>query len=540
MYDSIFAKFHEGHRNVLGVLPTGGGKTVVFSAVIAALAGSACVAIAHRKELVSQMSLALAREGVRHRIIGSPALRRQCVAIHIAELGRDYHLAHSPIAAAGVDTLLNHDRNDPWLSQVRLWIQDEAHHVLKLNKWGEACSMFPNAFGLGVTACTTRADGKGLGSHADGVFDALIVGPPMRELINLGYLTDYRIFAPPSDINLIDVTITASGDYSPEKLRKARHASHITGNIVDHYMRLTPGKLGVTFDVDVEGATETAAAFRQKGISAEVVSAKTPDELRTSIIRRFRNREILQLVNVDLFGEGFDLPAIEVVSMGRPTESYNLFKQQFGRSLRILEGKSISTVIDHVGNVKRHGLPDAYREESLDRRERRSRGKNDAVPTRTCTAEGCYFVFEAYLRACPLCHTPVPIAGRSTPQHVDGDLVELDPAMLERMRGEVARIDGFPKIPGGVTPETAAAIHRNHRERQFMQSQLREQINLWAGWQTTKGLDIREAQKLFFFRYGVDVLSAMALNYASAQHLCSSIADDLNRSRIVDARTVVS
>ena len=93
----------------------------------------------------------------------------------------------------------------------------------------------------------------------------------------------------------------------------------VVGDVVEHYKRLAMGKLGVTFASDVETATDIASRFRAEGVPAEVVSGKTPDHLRASILRRFKNREILQLVNVDLFGEGFDLPAIEVVSMARPT-----------------------------------------------------------------------------------------------------------------------------------------------------------------------------------------------------------------------------
>jgi DNA repair protein RadD len=116
-------------------------------------------------------------------------------------------------------------------------------------------------------------------------------------------------------------------------------------------------------------------------VPAEVVHSKTPDAVRTRILARFRNREILQLVNVDLFGEGFDLPAIEVVSMARATQSYGLYVQQFGRALRIMDGKTHALIIDHVGNVGRHGLPDARRIWTLDRRERGARGRPaDVIP----------------------------------------------------------------------------------------------------------------------------------------------------------------
>src|SRR5882762_8257373 len=142
--------------------------------------------------------------------------------------------------------------------------------MLRDNKWGKVASMFPNARWLGVTATPNRADGRGLGRHADGLFDTMVHAPSMRELIRMGYLTDYRIFTIPSDVDLTDVPISAGGDFSPEPLRKAVHRSHIVGDVVQHYLRIARGKLGVTFAVDVESATQIAAAFNAAGVKAEV------------------------------------------------------------------------------------------------------------------------------------------------------------------------------------------------------------------------------------------------------------------------------
>lgn len=477
--------------------------------------------------------MALAREGVRHRVIGPDSLMRTCASLHMDEFGRSFVDPNGRVAVASVDTLVNLDPNDPWLPQVGLWVQDEAHHVLKDNKWGKACALFPNAYGLGVTATPVRADGRGLGRHADGLFDTMVVGPSMRELIDRGYLTEYRIFAPPSDINLAAVPVTDSGDYSPAKLKSARQESRITGDVVKHYLRIAPGKLGVTFDTDIESATQTAAAYNAAGVPAEIVSSKTPDVLRSRILRRFRNREVLQLVNVDLFGEGFDLPAIEVVSMARPTQSYGLYCQQFGRALRIMEGKSHAIIIDHVGNVERHGLPDAPREWSLDRRERRTRSAaTDVIPVRTCLNETCLSVYERIHKCCPFCgHEPVP-AGRSTPEQVDGDLHELSPEVLARMRGDVAVVDGDPRYPAGAAPEVTGAIRKRHLLRQQAQGHLRASIALWAGWQRSLGRDDPEAYRRFFFKYGTDVLSAQALGAVDAAELKARIDAELTTHNV--------
>ena len=532
----VTSAWNSGSRNVLAVSPTGSGKTVFFAHCISRERGGS-VAIAHRQELVSQISLALAREGVRHRIIGPPAVVRLCTSAHLDELGASFHDPGSRYAAAGVDTLVRLPPNDPLFLQTALWVLDEAHHVLADNKWGECAKRFVNARGLGVTATPLRADGKGLGRHADGLFDTMVVGPSMRDLIDQGFLTEYRIFAPPSDLDLSNVTIGATGDYSAKPLKEARQHSHITGDVVEHYLRIARGKLGVTFDTDVESATETAAAYRAAGVPAEVVSAKTPDSVRSAILRRFKQREVLQLVNVDLFGEGFDLPAIEVVSMARPTQSYALFVQQFGRSLRLLPGKTHAIIIDHVGNVLRHGLPDAYREWSLDRRERRARSSpTDVIPVRTCLNPECVSVYERVLPACPYCgHAPLPTE-RSGPQYVDGDLCELSPEALAKMRGDAARLRGdwFP-TPAGAAIEVVRSLEKRHVANRTAQQHLEDAIALWAGWQKHLGRGDAETYRRFYHTFGVDIGTAVALKAADSEPLTERIRAQLQSNNVVVA-----
>ncbi len=528
-----------GAVNVLLVSPTGSGKTVTMGHIIAHTDGAVC-AIAHRQELVSQISIALARNHIRHRIIGPLSLTRNIIRLHMEEFNASYIDPNAKCAVAGVDTLIRRDSQlSHWLPTVKLWVIDEAHHVIRDNKWGTACQMFPNARGLGVTATPTRADGYGVGSHADGVFDVMIQGPTMRDLIDQGFLTDYRIFAPPSTFHREEVPVSnTTGDFNLDKMRKAIASSslvvhdekQIVGDIVQHYIKIAKGKLGVTFVPDIITAEDVAKQYNDAGVPAEVVSSKTPDIERAHILRRFKNRELLQLVNVDLFGEGFDLPAIEVVSMGRPTESYGLYVQQFGRALRLLDGKDKAIIIDHVGNVARHGLPDAPREWSLDRRERRSSGKTDAIPVRTCLNPECVSVYERYLDACPYCGTPIPPpAERSGPEQVEGDLYELDPTVLEQLRKSVAKVDLSAQdyrdelVRQGV-PQIGVMVNvKRHIARQETIGQLRETMAWWAGHQRAKGLSDSEIFKLFYMRHGIDWLSAQKMKRDDALSLMEKL-----------------
>lgn len=557
----VYAAWAEGARNVMMVMPTGAGKTVIQGSILQELGRPACV-MAHRQELVGQLALALNRENVPHGIIAPDAIIRQIICLERDMHGYSRYHPRAPVRVAGVDTLLNFDIHDRWLQQVEYCFIDEGHHVLKDNKWGRSARLFPNARGLYSTAHAFRADGAGLGAHADGLTDRLVVGPCGRELIRRGFLTDYRIMCPESDIDVSEVPISATGDYSMPKLRAATHKSKtLVGDIVKHYLDYAAGKLGITFAVDVESAAEIARKYQNAGVRAEVITGKTPIAVRGQLLRQFRERRILQLVSVDVLGEGTDVPAIEVVSMGRLTNSFQLYAQQFGRVLRIMVDdaanrewdtygdaqrlakiagsvKPKALVFDHVGNFARHyqyhGMPDSRQEYTLNRRERGPRKKNlDVIPMRTCLA--CFFPYERVLAECPNCgHSPV-VMSRATVEDVDGNLFELDPEVLRLLHGEINRVDSAPHIPKHVTGIVGQAIKNNFLIRQRAQATLREAIALYAGYQRHLGRDDVETLKRFFFRFGIDVMSAQALNAADAGALEIRIRDLLALENVVAA-----
>lgn len=534
--DKIYSAWQRNVNNLLVQLATGGGKTTIFCYVMSQHEGYS-IAIAHRSELVAQMSLTLGRYGIRHRVIASAATCKVISALHMVELGKDYTNPNARHAVASVDTLINLKPDDAVFKQTSLLVGDEFHHFLRENKWGKACDMFPNKRILGVTATPMRSDRKGLGSHNDGLADEMIVGVSMRWLIDNGFLTPYRIFAPPCDVDVSNVALSdTTGDFNLTQLRKEIHKSRtLVGDIVTHYKRLAMGKLGITFTVDVEEAVRVAKEYRDNGVPAEVITGKTPPLVRANIMKQFRARKILQLISVDVLGEGVDIPAVEVVSMARHTASYGLFVQQFGRALRPLEGKSHAIIIDHVNNVIRHGLPDAHREWSLERGERKSRGKrDDGIPVRACLNVTCLAVYERIHKACPFCgHVPVP-PDRSSPEVVDGDLTELDPAMLAHLRGEIQRIDGPVQIPRNVDGRVAQAIRNRHSERQEAQTALRERIALWAGYQKHLGRDVVETMRRFYFKFGTDVATAQTFSVRAAEELTARISAELIVDNVVN------
>ena len=525
----VIAAWQKGARNVIMQLATGGGKTVLLSDLVRDNIGYSCV-IAHRSELVSQLSLTLARYSVRHNIIASEATRKNINRMHVEELGYSLVDPNAYCIVASVDTLVRQDAS-VWAGKITLWVVDEGHHLVLDNKWHKAISAFTHegVRGLLPTATPCRADGKGLGRvGGSGIADALVCGPPMRWLIERGYLCDYRIIAPASDLEVF-ADVGASGDWSVQALREASKRSHIVGDVVMAYQRWGEGKLGITFATDVETADAMTRAYSDASIPAACLTGKTDAFSRRALLRRFADRQIKMIVAVDIISEGFDLPAIEYLGMARPTQSYAVYAQQFGRALRPLPGKKKAIIIDHAGNVVRHqGPPDRPRPWSLLNRDKR--GKNPTgIPHRVC--DQCLAPYERYHRDCPFCGRYMPPGSRSSPPHVDGDLAELDDATLQRLRGlaedadlapaEWAKRHGLEKWDRVV----ANAQMKNHGYRLDAQQKLRVAMASWGARHRATGFNDAQMQRLFFLTFGISTLEAMALHAREAGVLTERLAD---------------
>lgn len=546
LVDDVREQWAAGARNVLMHLATGGGKTACLGSIVEAHQGASCV-IAHRSELVSQVSQSLAQYGVTHDVICSDATRRIIAAVHVQRFGKCYLRPGALCRVASVDTLIRRAGLESWAATVTLWVVDEGHHLVIDNKWHKAVEAFnhPHAHGLLPTATPCRADGKGLGRHADGVADVMVSGPSPRWLIEEGWLSDYDVVCPTSDMEML-ADVAASGDWSQKALKEASKRSHIVGDVVQSYLSKARGRLGVTFATDVETATAMAGAYREAGVPSEVLTGETDDRLRASILQRFERREVMQLCVVDIVSEGFDLPSIEVLSMARPTQSLGLYSQQFGRGLRpvFAPGYDLETregrlaaqaasgkgrkmlLIDHVGNFIRHqGGPDAPRVWTLDRRDRKSSQPTDVQALRVCT--GCLKPFKRLLTECPHCGEPIPApGGRAGPEQVDGDLALLSPEVLEALRAELPVSEGEyrERLMASRLPEIPLRANmKRHGERLDALATLRHEIAVWSGRLHAEGLSDREINKAFYLTFGLSTIEALSLGRKEAEALRTRI-----------------
>lgn len=418
--DEARAAYARRKRSTLLCMPTGAGKTVTASTVVhgAAAKGNVTWWLCHRRELVSQASQTFHSLGIPHGTVQ---------AGHVSN-------PHARVQVGSIQTVA---RRLDQLPEPDLIVFDETHHIGAAS-WDAIFQRFTRARVLGLTATPWRLDGAGLGRW----YEHMVLGPSTAELIAEGALSPYRLFAPAMP-DLSDVQ-TSAGDYQRGALAKAMAKPQIVGDAIGHYRELCAGKRAVAFAAGVENSRNIAAQFNMAGIRAEHVDGEMTAEARDAAVDRFRRGETLVLCNSDIFGEGFDVPAIEAAILLRPTKSLSLHLQQVGRALRPAPGKTEAIILDHAGNSLLHGLPDDEREWSLDDREKRKRAAPSEVPIRQC--KECFFVFRPR-PACPQCGHEVPGVVREIEQ-VEGTLEEVTavPRAKFREQGQANSLDALIEL----------------------------------------------------------------------------------------------
>lgn len=354
------------HPTIL-VAPTGAGKTVMGAEAVVRN-GARALWIAHRRELIGQAHERLLRSGILSGIIlaGRPA-------------------TVAPVQVASIQTLA---RREP--PPADLVVIDECHHATA-DSYRALFDNYAHAKILGLTATPFRLDGIGLG---DVGFRQIVVAASTAELCADGTLVEPTIFAPESpDLSAVH---TVAGDFNQGEAADVMRGPKIVGRIVETWLARAQGRRTVVFAVNVEHSKSLRDRFRAAGVRAAHIDGTTGPAERAGILADLASHRIDVLCNCMILTEGWDLPALEVAIVARPTKSLQLHLQMLGRIMRAADGKAGALVLDHAGNYDRHGLPTRALTYSLD-----GSVKAAAIDSKKCPA--CGLVLALGENPCPDC-----------------------------------------------------------------------------------------------------------------------------------------
>lgn len=400
-------------QSILVYGPTGVGKTNLSAALIKSIfdAGKRVIFAVHRADLLHQTALTFKRFGIPFSYIAA---------------GQHYNPYHR-VFIASIPTLQNRLGKYP-----ADWVFIDEAHLSASAGWSKTIAHYKSkgAKLIGLTGSPERLDGKPLGD----VWDTLVLGPSTRWLIENGFLSRYRAFAP-AGIDLTGVHVRG-GDYVQSEIDDLMAGKAVLAGAVKHWRKYAAGKRTIAFAPSVKRAEALAAEFREHGVMAVSIDGTTPSEDRKAAFNAFADGYISVITSVNLFCEGFDLAAqvdrdvtVEAVLLYRPTQSLALHLQQIGRALRKKPEPAI--ILDLVGNLARLGLPDEEREWSL-----AGRDKKSAPSVMIC--EQCFASHDP-APVCPECGFVYPKKEKDGPglgrvlDEVDGELEEID---IEAMRRE--------------------------------------------------------------------------------------------------------
>lgn len=372
-----------GHKRPCIVLGCGGGKSVIVAELArrTTWAGNRVLFIVHRKELCDQIRQTFSWWGVDMSL---------CTIGMVQTVTRRVQKMQPP----------------------SLIITDENHHCLA-NSYRRIYEAFPGAYCVGVTATPVRLDGSGLGD----VNDDLVIGPPTRWLIDNGYLAPYKYYS----VKLIDTDAlrTKRGEYDLTGVVLDRK---IYGDVIQSYRRFADGLKAICYCPSIPYSEQMAERFRAAGIPAAHIDGATDKKERDRIIADFRAGKIQVLCNVDLISEGFDVPDCGAAILLRPTKSLTLYIQQAMRCMRYKPGKT-AVIIDHVGNVFRHGFPDDEREWDLYAKPDKKSRKKPEIRAKECP--DCMRAVPSTAAECPYCGYKFRAEGRELEEDGSAKIEEI-------------------------------------------------------------------------------------------------------------------
>lgn len=320
--------FKAGNRKVVMMAATSFGKTRVCAQIIKSIIenGKTVYFICDRIVLIDQASKAFDEFNIPHGII---------------QADNERHRPNEPLQVCSIQTIANKKN-----LSADFCIVDEAHSMYKsqikmMDTWN-------NVRFLGVTATPFTV---GMGK----VWDSLVVAARTQELIDEGFLTPFIVYgSPPLDLRKVKVQ---AGDYNQKDLADAVDKPPIIGDVLNNWLKHGESRQTICSSVSIVHSKHIVEQFNSVGIPSAHIDCYTSSEDREKMYDDFKSKKLTMLSSVDILTKGFDAPFVSCVIMARPTKSLTFFIQLAGRGCRIHPNKENCIILDHGGNVLRHGFP---------------------------------------------------------------------------------------------------------------------------------------------------------------------------------------
>lgn len=405
--EAIRAEITKGNRRIILCSPTGSGKTVIFSHIVALAAakGKKCLLVTDRIELLKQTGNALDRNDLQFASI---------------EAGKYVDL-NGQLFTAMVETIARRVKQQQYadlIASMDLIIFDEAHKQT-FNK------LFPyiadKTTVIGATATPYR---KGSQSSLDEFYQAIVETISIPELIEQGYLADCKSYGVPVDLSGVK---KKAGEYDETALGNMYTKNRVYEGVIENYQRICPGSKTLIFAPNIESSRVLCSALTDAGINAKHLDSTMTADERGEVLQWLKTCPNAVLCNVGILTTGFDEPSIETVILYRATTSLPLFLQMVGRGSRITPTKKRFTLLDFGENVKRHGFWEDNRLWTLQRAPK----KDGVPPSKDCPE--CNALIRAQVSACPDCGYEFTPSEKEKQERVKVELQELTKKQINRL-----------------------------------------------------------------------------------------------------------
>lgn len=424
-------------RSCMLVAACGYGKGVITTKIIGSTGRHHVLFLVHGRDRVNDMHDRLTRLGISHGVLMGDRKRDSSQRVQVASSDTVHRMQYKPKAG--------------------LIIIDECHLAMSPT-FRAVLDEYPGAKILGLTATPALGNGSALGLASGGVFESMVVGPSVKQLVSEGYLVGSRHFRPPPTAEMAGLKKKKTGEFDENHGAAIADNTKVIGDIVAHWKRYSSDRKTLSFGFHQAHAFHIAEQFRAAGVNWAYVDAKTSDATRKFLWEQYDHGDLVGISSCQTISIGWDHSICKSLILASKTASFPLYHQRLGRGSRPHPGFSDFLVLDHCGNIYEHAEKGPFFEsdiqwaldgEAVVAGDKAGRVSTCKTPVRVPPAgvpdsftgpveDGwllpCFGGFDPGPKQCPFCGIPLVVTAREIKQAA-GELEEVTEAVRQESEG---------------------------------------------------------------------------------------------------------